>query len=175
MRVRKQHLGFGFVGVMLCFGPALSDGNYVQAQSLKQPKISDEGAGIVPAKSVRDKREKPAPAMEDKAETKPVTINPFGKQTDELWRCRYQVAAATRRSPDKVQAGRMLLRFTVDTNGIPVNTNVVALEAADPDVLVCVKQEINRWRLLPVPSQPLPIEVEVSLAIPQRPQDIAKR
>jgi len=113
--------------------------------------------------------------MEDKPADKQVTINPFAKQTDELWRCRYQVAAASRRYPDKVLAGRMLIRFTVDTSGVPINATVVALEPTDPDVLVCVKQAISRWRLLPLPLQAIPIEVEVSLALPQVSDDVAKR
>ena len=186
MRIWRQHWGVWFAGAIICFGASLSDSDDAGAQSrgadsrpgsrnLKQPTIRDEGAGIVPARSLRDKREKLAPVMEDKPADKQVTINPFAKQTDELWRCRYQVAAASRRYPDKVLAGRMLIRFTVDTSGVPINATVVALEPTDPDVLVCVKQAISRWRLLPLPLQAIPIEVEVSLALPQVSDDVAKR
>lgn len=189
MRVWRQHWSVWFLGATVCLGAALSNGDAAEAQSrgadaskgptgsrtLKRPTVGDEGAAIVPAKSVRDDHEKPAPVVDDKASAKSVTTNPFAKQTDELWRCRYQVAAAARLAPGKVQAGKLILRFTVDTNGVPANTNVVAVEPADPDVLTCVKQEINRWRLLPVPLQAVPVEVEVSLALPQGTDDIAKR
>ncbi|MDX2022865.1 MAG: hypothetical protein SF187_21710 [Deltaproteobacteria bacterium] len=184
MRVWRQHWSLWILGACVCTAGAMANNSGANAQGtqrpprkeypsnintekIKPPAVYNDGRGIAPASAVVDDTEKAAPAVEDKPATKSVGTNPFQKQMDELWRCRYQVAMKQRMAPAKIRAGRVLVRFNVNTKGEPINTAVVAVEPADASILTCVKQEVGRWRLLPLPREPMAIESEISLALPK--------
>lgn len=91
----------------------------------------------------------------------------FANEANELWRCVYKVAAQQRVAPAKVKVGRTLVRLTVSPKGEAKDVAVVAVEPTDPDLLVCVKNEVERWRAKTAPANDLHIETEVSLLPPQ--------
>lgn len=182
MRVWRQHWSTWLLGACLCTVGAMATNGGANAQSAQRPptkeapnndkiksaKVSDQGLDIAPASAVVDDHEKAAPGVESKPATKPLQANPFAKSMEELWRCRYQVAMKERVLPAKIRGGRVLVRFTVNTKGEPTNTTIVAVEPADASLLTCVKQEVSRWRLLPLPKEPITVESEVSLAVAQK-------
>lgn len=165
----KQHLSVGILGLAVCMIGASAN---AAPDSKKPPAPNVKGGDrdLAPAPFVEGDPERVAPQTADKAPD-PATANPFAAQTAELWRCRYTVAASQRKAPASVRVGKLAVRFSVDTKGVAADPVVVALEPADPDVLVCVKREIERWRLIPVPPAPVPVDVEVSLAL----RDVASR
>ena len=151
----------GILSIAICTMGELAQA----APDSKKAPHADAKSGardLAPAPSVEGNPERRAPEPQDKAPGA-ASSNPFEAQTAELWRCRYTVAASRRKTPASVRVGKLALRFSVDTKGVATDPVVVALEPADPDVLVCIKREIERWRLIPAPPAPVPVDLEVSL------------
>jgi hypothetical protein len=177
MRFERQNLSLWVA--CLCVAGVMAGDGLADAQGETLPPFKDmpDGEKVKPAQAahegldapgVVDDDERAAPGADAKPSKKPVTANPFQKQTDELWRCRYQAARKQRVAPARIRGGRVLVRFTVNTKGQTTNTTVVAMEPADTSLLTCVKQEILQWRLVPLPKEPIAVETEVSLAVGAR-------
>jgi hypothetical protein len=62
-----------------------------------------------------------------------------------LENCRLDVARAKRVSPAKVVADRLILRWTIDLNGVVRSTEVVAATPVDLDLMDCVKAAMSQW------------------------------
>lgn len=113
-----------------------------------------------------DSSEKPAPPSQEPKPEEAINVTAFEKEAQRLWRCRYDVAAKLRKAPAEVLAGNVLIRFTVNVQGVPFGVVVVAEQATDSDVLTCVKTAVERWRMSPPPQSDLYVEKRVALGTP---------
>jgi hypothetical protein len=59
--------------------------------------------------------------------------------------CRLEVARKRRITLDAVVAGRMTLRWTILPTGLTGETEVVAREPVDPQVVDCIKRRMSLW------------------------------
>jgi hypothetical protein len=83
----------------------------------------------------------------------------MGTRVNELLACRMDVAAERRVPAQKILAGALLLRWTVQGDGAVDSPEVVALRDTDPDVLVCVKRKLAGWSFTrPAAGQPVHLE-----------------
>lgn len=184
MRVWKQPLGVWVLGAAISATGAVAEaqddqkGNAgaaqestaarpVSAPEVQDPTLDSAGVDIAPSNVGREP-EREAPSTQAPAAAAPAAAPPgaFADKLNNLWRCRYQVAMEQRKSPQDVQAGRMLVRFDVDATGSVVEPTVVALEPTATEVLTCVTREIQGWQMSPAPDQRVRIETEIGVEGP---------
>ncbi len=67
----------------------------------------------------------------------------------QLHYCRASVAGERKVATQRVRAGGLVLRWTVERDGTVSNTDVVALRSTDAELLACIKREMADWRFAP--------------------------
>jgi hypothetical protein len=72
--------------------------------------------------------------------------------------CRIDVARNKQLRAEEVDADRLTLRWTIETTGKVIATEVVATTPVDADVLHCVKQRMTAWTFSRPAGGPLPVE-----------------
>jgi|GEM_PF-3568667 len=107
--------------------------------------------------------EKPAPSLRKSKSDDAISDNAFEKEAQQLWRCRYDVAGRLHKPPMQVPVGNVLIRFTVNVQGVPLGVEVIAEQPTDGDVLTCVKAAVEQWRMARAPESPLQVEKRVAL------------
>jgi hypothetical protein len=66
-------------------------------------------------------------------------------QFSDLRGCRLEVARRTQVAPKEIKAGRLILRWTILATGLVGETEVVAAEPIDIQVMDCVKRQMSFW------------------------------
>lgn len=171
MRVWKQPWPVWLLGLAVATTAAVTRAQETTPgtpQEVRDVTVDNPGVGIAPAQELGslgrgDEERALAPA---EVETQAASNELFANETRTLWRCRHKVAFAQKVAPAAIPPGRVLVRFVVDTSGQPRQTAVVALEPLDTDVLFCVKDEVQSWRLEPPPVKPVTFTREVDLRAP---------
>lgn len=80
----------------------------------------------------------------------------------EVLACRMEIATDRRVRVEKVAAGTVLLRWTIQPGGGVTGAETVALKKTDPDVLSCASRKMGSWVFIHGPGdEPLRIEQTV--------------
>jgi hypothetical protein len=115
---------------------------------LQQPAPVRNQAAIeppAPVPSTPPPEDRAAPPAEDTPAPVMALDSNMGTRVNEVLACRMEIAAERRVPADKVVAGAVTLRWTVQADGRVDDPEVVALRDTDPDVLVCVKRKLAGW------------------------------
>ncbi len=120
-----------------------------------RPTLEDPGTTVSPPSAVSTAVELKVPEItddEDEAAAASATPVPpavrsaTNDRLPQLKACRAFVASRRQKTVDRVPGGRVLLRWTVEPNGVVSNAEAVALEPTDPDVLTCARDRVEGWR-----------------------------
>lgn len=80
------------------------------------------------------------------------------QRTRELEACRSNLAAATGLATNQINAGSLLLRWTIMPDGRSRNAIVLEQEATDLDVMKCVRRRMAAWLFTPPTGGPVDVE-----------------
>jgi hypothetical protein len=81
---------------------------------------------------------------------------------NEVLTCRLKIATDRRVKLEQVAAGTVLLRWTVEPGGGVTNAETVARKKTDPEVLSCIRRQMEEWVFIRGPGgAPMKIEQTV--------------
>jgi hypothetical protein len=132
----------------------------------------DDHATPIPAPAPLDDREAekpvsiPAPAPPPVARAVPAEVlaldTNMPTRISEVLACRLEIATDRRVQVNKVPAGTVLLRWTVQPGGGVTGAETVARRKTDPEVLSCARRKMEAWVFIHGPGdEPLKIEQTV--------------
>lgn len=138
-----------------------------ETEQVKDVPVDDSGAAIslprevtagwergVPPPEPRVDRPSSVPELRGQQRAALLKQQAYKDRFAELSRCRNEVAFDRRVKPAKVVARGVVLRWTVGTDGRPVDVEVVASAPTDPDVMTCVHKKLSAWEFTPAPADP---------------------
>jgi hypothetical protein len=150
-------------------GPSLHETGRVGAMTVSDPTGSsklDHQLGMMPKEQLVE----PATADPNRANvaTHSGYLNPsilaleIREQVPTLSACRVQQARSEGQPWNKIEGGRVNLRWTIRSNGTVADAEVVAVDPIDLRLLDCVKQQVSAWTFARPRGGMMPVDFSYS-------------